>query len=168
MPTVHGAFLDDIWGFDNSYFNISPREAKSMDPQQRILLTTTQRALEDAGYVGDATPSFRKASMGCYIGLATGDYTENLRDDIDVFYSPGEINIAPSKSQYKFLTSDTSNRHLESISQWENIILLQTKRSIHCHRYSLFFFGSLNLPSLPGSAKRRLYSSNRWRSQCDM
>ncbi|KAL9583818.1 MAG: hypothetical protein Q9212_002491 [Teloschistes hypoglaucus] len=91
MPTRHGAFLDDIWGFDNTFFNISPREAKSMDPQQRILLSTTQRALEDAGYVGDATPSFQKASMGCYIGLATGDYTDNLRDDIDVFYSPGTL-----------------------------------------------------------------------------
>ncbi|KAL8719406.1 MAG: hypothetical protein Q9225_003591 [Loekoesia sp. 1 TL-2023] len=91
MPTRHGAFLDDIWGFDNTFFNISPREAKSMDPQQRILLSTTQKALEDAGYVGDATLSFQKASMGCYIGLATGDYTENLRDDIDVFYSPGTL-----------------------------------------------------------------------------
>jgi len=94
---MHGAFLDDIWGFDNSYFNISPREAKSMDPQQRILLTTTQRALEDAGYVSDATPSFRKASMGCYIGLATGDYTDNLREDIDVFYSPGKVYTLPLK-----------------------------------------------------------------------
>lgn len=90
MPTKHGAFLDDIWGFDNTFFNISPREAKSMDPQQRILLMTTQRALEDAGYVGDATPSFQKKTVGCYIGLATGDYTDNLRDNIDVFYSPGE------------------------------------------------------------------------------
>lgn len=28
--------------------------------------------------------------MGCYVGLATGDYTENLRDAIDVYYSPGQ------------------------------------------------------------------------------
>lgn len=62
-----------------------------MDPQQRILLHAAQEAFEDAGYVGDSSPSFQRASTGCYIGLATGDYTDNLRDDIDVFYSPGTL-----------------------------------------------------------------------------
>ena len=92
MAANHGAFIDDMWKFDNAFFNITPREAKSMDPQQRILLHTTQAALDDAGYVRDSTPSFQRATMGCYVGLATGDYTDNLRDDIDVFYSPGKSN----------------------------------------------------------------------------
>ena len=89
MPIKFGSFLDDIWTFDNGFFNVSPREAISMDPQQRILLHTTQAALDDAGYVKDSTPTFQRDSMGCYIGIATGDYTDNLRDSIDVFYSPG-------------------------------------------------------------------------------
>ena len=89
MPVQEGAFLEEIWGFDNSFFNISPREAKSMDPQQRIILSTTQAALEDAGYASDAITSFRRASIGCYIGIATGDYTDNLKNDIDAFCSPG-------------------------------------------------------------------------------
>ncbi len=88
MATRDGAFLDDIWTFDNAFFNITPREAKSMDPQQRILLHTAQSALDDAGYIPDATLTFQRKTMGCYIGVATGDYTDNLRDDIDVFYSP--------------------------------------------------------------------------------
>ncbi|KAK3695799.1 beta-ketoacyl synthase [Podospora appendiculata] len=91
MAAKHGAFLDDPFTFDNAFFNISPREAKSMDPQQRVLLHAAQEALEDAGYVEDASPSFQRASIGCFVGLATGDYTDNLRDDIDVFYSPGTL-----------------------------------------------------------------------------
>ncbi|KAK7978163.1 hypothetical protein PG988_005653 [Apiospora saccharicola] len=91
MHIKHGAFLEDPFTFDNAYFNISPREAKSMDPQQRVLLHAAQEALEDAGYVADSSPSFQRASTGCYIGLATGDYTDNLRDDIDVFYSAGTL-----------------------------------------------------------------------------
>ncbi|PCD27864.1 hypothetical protein FGRA07_03003 [Fusarium graminearum] len=91
MTTEHGAFLDDPFSFDNAFFNISPREAKSMDPQQRILLHTAQDALEDAGYVADSTPSSQRATTGCYIGLATGDYTDNLRDDIDAFYPSGTL-----------------------------------------------------------------------------
>lgn len=90
MDVSKGAFLDDVWKFDNSFFNISPREAQSMDPQQRIILTTTQAALEDAGYVADATPSFRRSSIGCYVGIATSDYVDNLRNNIDVYYSPGQ------------------------------------------------------------------------------
>ncbi|KAK3337599.1 hypothetical protein B0T19DRAFT_455496, partial [Cercophora scortea] len=91
MAARHGAFLDDPFTFDNAFFNISPREAKSMDPQQRVLLHAAQEALEDAGYVQDSSPSFQRVSMGCFVGLATGDYTDNLRDDIDVFYSPGTL-----------------------------------------------------------------------------
>lgn len=96
MHAKHGAFLDDIWAFDNTFFSISPREAKSMDPQQRLLLHTAQAALDDAGYVPDSTPSFQRTSMGCYIGLATGDYTDNLRDEIDAFYSPGNHPVTQS------------------------------------------------------------------------
>ncbi|KAM0211985.1 hypothetical protein ACHAQD_009974 [Fusarium lateritium] len=91
MPTRHGAFLEDPFNFDNAFFNISPREAKSMDPQQRVLLHAAQEALEDAGYVPDSTPSSQRATTGCYIGLATGDYTDNLRNDIDTFYPSGTL-----------------------------------------------------------------------------
>ena len=89
MPIKYGSFLDDVWNFDNAFFNVSPREATTMDPQQRILLHTTQAALDDAGYVRDATPSYQRETIGCWIGVATGDYPDNLRDSIDVYYSPG-------------------------------------------------------------------------------
>ncbi|KAK3315849.1 hypothetical protein B0H66DRAFT_559875 [Apodospora peruviana] len=91
MGTKYGAFMDDPFFFDNAFFNISPREAKSMDPQQRVLLHAAQEAFEDAGYVADSSPSEQRASTGCYIGLATGDYTANLTNDIDVFYSSGTL-----------------------------------------------------------------------------
>lgn len=89
MAARHGGFLDDIWTFDNAFFKVTPREAMSMDPQQRILLQTTQAALDDAGYVPDSTPTFQRTSIGCFVGAATEDYKDNLRDDIDVFYSTG-------------------------------------------------------------------------------
>ncbi|KAL9032823.1 MAG: hypothetical protein Q9180_006289, partial [Flavoplaca navasiana] len=87
MAARHGGFLDDIWTFDNAFFKVTPREAMSMDPQQRIFLQTTQAALDDAGYVPDSTPTFQRTSIGCFVGAATEDYKDNLRDDIDVFYS---------------------------------------------------------------------------------
>ncbi|KAK4174323.1 putative polyketide synthase [Triangularia setosa] len=91
-PTAnHGNFLDDAFRFDAAYFNISPREAKCMDPQQRLLLHVAAGALEDAGYSPNSTPTFIKDKFGVFVGVATGDYVDNLREDIDVYYSPGTL-----------------------------------------------------------------------------
>ena len=107
MKTHTGNFVDGVDEFDNKYvffnpdglgtsacrisrfFKISPREARSMDPQQRMLLHTAYEALEDSGYVPGSTPTFRPETFGCFIGVATHDYIQNLRDEIDVYYSTG-------------------------------------------------------------------------------
>ena len=60
-----------------------------MDPQQRILLQVAYQALEDSGYVPNSTRSFDTETFGCFIGAATLDYVQNLRNDIDVYYSTG-------------------------------------------------------------------------------
>ncbi|KAJ7613846.1 putative polyketide synthase [Mycena polygramma] len=91
MTARTGNFLDNVDEFDHRFFKISPREAKSMDPQQRILLHTAYAALEDSGYVPNATPTSRPEMFGCYIGVATGDYVQNLRDEMDVYYSTGTL-----------------------------------------------------------------------------
>jgi len=62
-----------------------------MDPQQRVMLQTAFRALEDSGYVPNSTPSNDRDTFGCWIGNATLDYPANMKDDIDVYYSPGML-----------------------------------------------------------------------------
>ncbi|WP_036722874.1 type I polyketide synthase, partial [Paenibacillus forsythiae] len=67
----HGSFLDGIDEFDPLFFNISGLEATYMDPQQRLFLEESWRALEDAGYAGDAMGNRR---CGIYVGSCGGDY----------------------------------------------------------------------------------------------
>jgi len=43
------ALVDDIASFDAGFFDVSPREAIQMDPQQRMFLEVAWEALEDAG-----------------------------------------------------------------------------------------------------------------------
>jgi acyl transferase domain-containing protein len=89
MNARFGNFLDDPDVFDNVFFRISPREARSMSPQQRIMLQVAYEAIEDAGYVPHSTPNFDPDTFGVYVGVATNDYVLNLRDNIDVYYSTG-------------------------------------------------------------------------------
>ncbi|CAB3773118.1 type I polyketide synthase [Paraburkholderia humisilvae] len=41
--------IDDIDSFDAGFFNVTPREAELLDPQQRVFLECAWHALEDAG-----------------------------------------------------------------------------------------------------------------------
>ncbi|MEQ6103289.1 SDR family NAD(P)-dependent oxidoreductase [Staphylococcus saccharolyticus] len=43
-------YLSDIDKFDPEFFNISPSEARAIDPDQRVMLENVQDALIDAGY----------------------------------------------------------------------------------------------------------------------
>lgn len=84
-----GNFLSNPAAFDNKFFNISPRAAEAMDPQQRILLHVAYEALENAGYVPDSTDSWKREDFGCFIGAATGEWADCLREQADLYHSTG-------------------------------------------------------------------------------
>ncbi|MDT3429207.1 acyl transferase domain-containing protein/acyl carrier protein/SAM-dependent methyltransferase [Paenibacillus forsythiae] len=69
----HGSFISDIACFDPLFFNISGTEAAYMDPQQRLFLEESWKALEDAGYAGAGLDG---SQCGVYVGYNIGDYAE--------------------------------------------------------------------------------------------
>ncbi|MYS81514.1 type I polyketide synthase [Embleya scabrispora] len=71
IGTHSGGFLDRLDLFDAPFFNISPKEARYIDPQQRIVLETAWQALEHAGI--DPTP-LRRGDGGVYMGVSSFDY----------------------------------------------------------------------------------------------
>ncbi len=71
-----GGFLPDAASFDPLFFNLSPREAELMDPQQRLFLMESWRALEDAGYSDRGLDAVR---CGVFVGCGASDYEHRLR-----------------------------------------------------------------------------------------
>ncbi|MBV9492826.1 MAG: enoyl-CoA hydratase/isomerase family protein, partial [Acidobacteria bacterium] len=57
--------------FDPLFFNISPTEAESIDPQQRLFLEACWHSIENAGY--DAR-RLSGSKCGVFVGCAFGDY----------------------------------------------------------------------------------------------
>src|ERR1700723_905269 len=56
--------LHDVDVFDAAFFNVYPKEAELMDPQQRLFLECSWEAIEDAGYAPMNCP----AMTGVYAG----------------------------------------------------------------------------------------------------
>ncbi|HEX8078667.1 MAG TPA: beta-ketoacyl synthase N-terminal-like domain-containing protein [Jatrophihabitans sp.] len=64
--TKHGAFLDDIAGWDAEFFGISPHEALRMDPHQRLLMELVCEGLDNAGLAASRVAGSR---TGVLVGL---------------------------------------------------------------------------------------------------
>ncbi|MBW8688280.1 SDR family NAD(P)-dependent oxidoreductase [Chitinophaga rhizophila] len=64
-----GGFLQDFQAFDPVFFNITPKEAISMDPQERIFLEICWQALEDAGYTKELLDKQHQRKVGVFAGI---------------------------------------------------------------------------------------------------
>ncbi|OBH33594.1 beta-ketoacyl synthase [Mycobacterium sp. E342] len=66
-----GGFLSGATMFDPEFFGISPREAVAMDPQQRVVLRVSWRALENSGINPDDLAGH---DVGCFVGASATGY----------------------------------------------------------------------------------------------
>ncbi|MFD5892377.1 SDR family NAD(P)-dependent oxidoreductase [Streptomyces sp. NPDC060366] len=75
MRCAQGGFLDKPDHFDAKFYNISPKEADYIDPQQRLALEVAWEALEDAGI--DPT-GLRHGDGAVYVAVSNMDYAAEM------------------------------------------------------------------------------------------
>ena len=82
--------IDNVKGFDYSFFGINPKAAALMDPQQRIFLEIAQEVLEQTGHL----PGKYKGITGVYAGCGNNTYyLNNVLSNPEMVEQVGAFNV---------------------------------------------------------------------------
>jgi amino acid adenylation domain-containing protein len=107
--------LEDIELFDAAFFGFSPREAETIDPQQRLFLECAWEAIENAGYDVERT----NGAVGIYAGSGMNNYfLDNIISNPELLKTVGsyQIRIANKNDHLATRTSYKLNLKGPSIS----------------------------------------------------
>lgn len=141
--------VPDIDQFDPLFFNISPLEAETMDPQQRLFLMEAWKALEDAGY---PRKKLNGLTCGVFVGTSQSDYLKiieggEVANPTDVFtgLSPS---ILASRISY-FLNLNGPSVSLDTACSSSLVAIHEACRSIQAGDSSLAIAGGVRLIMTP-------------------
>jgi len=102
IVTRYGGFVDHLQEFDAAFFGIAPKEAVSLDPQQRLLMEVSWEAMEHAGVVPE---QWAGRPVGVFVGISSNDYSQHLlqrpETDIDAYLATGNSHsVAAGRLSY--------------------------------------------------------------------
>lgn len=139
-----GGFVENIEQFDAGFFGITPREALSTDPQQRMTLETAWEAMENAGMRLDQISG---SNTGVFMGVLQHDYaTLQLNDlnDIDVYTGTGGTHsIIPNRLSY-FLNIKGPSIAVDTACSASLVALYLACTSLNRRECDLAFAGGVN------------------------
>ncbi|RSN26127.1 polyketide synthase [Amycolatopsis sp. WAC 01416] len=146
---IVGGFLDDVAGFDAEHFGITPREASTMDPQQRMLLEVAWAALEHAGI---APASLRGSRTGVFTGISTHDYGHLTMAgrEVDLWTATGAAgSISANRLSYVYDLRGPSMA-VDTACSSSLVAVHHAVRALRDGEADLALAGGVNLMLLPG------------------
>ncbi len=78
-----GGFLGGVDQFDPQFFNISPSEAKQINPEERLFLETAWNVFENSGYTRQTLQARYQNKVGVYVGVMYQHYHYYLQASTD-------------------------------------------------------------------------------------
>lgn len=149
MYTRWGGFLSDPGLFDAGFFGITPREARVMDPQQRVLLEVTWEALEDANILPEALSG---QPAGVFMGICSSDYAHRTLADamtVDAFAGAGAaLSIAANRLSY-FLNLKGPSLAVDTACSSSLVALHLAAQSLRRRESHVALVGAVNLVLKP-------------------
>ncbi|MEO3808343.1 SDR family NAD(P)-dependent oxidoreductase [Sphaerisporangium sp. B11E5] len=147
---VRAGFLDDVRSFDAALFGISPKEATTMDPQQRLFLQTVWRAIEDAGY----RPSeLAGTATGLFAGVSACDYDDLLREHgvpVEAHTASGVASCILANRVSHVLDLRGPSEAIDTACSSSLVALHRAVRAIEGGECSAAIAGGVNLTLSPG------------------
>ena len=143
--TRYGNFIDKIDKFDSSFFGLSPRESKAMDPQQRILMEVTLEALEDAGL---NLKELNNSPCGVFIGIGSHDYADvkgKTNSINDGYFATGNASSAASGRLSYFLGLTGPSMSIDTACSSSLVALHLACQSLRQKEVDVALSGGVNL-----------------------
>lgn len=156
LANYWGNFLRRPDEFDHLFFGVSGREAKSMDPQQRLVLQVAYEALESSGYCSLPTQQ-KMVDVGCYLGVGSVDYEENVAcHDANAFSATGTLRAFISGRISHFFGWTGPSITLDTACSSSAV-------AIHTASKVSYSMGSMSLRKLISGQRLFLLENAQWR-----
>lgn len=95
-----GGFIENVYKFDTMFFGISPKNAKIMDPQQRIFLEMAWHCIEDAGYSIERLHEKTNRNVGVFVGATWLEYMLHKLEEFDDIHPIAQLYHIPNRVSY--------------------------------------------------------------------
>jgi acyl transferase domain-containing protein len=145
INTRWGGFLEQVDGFDAGFFGISPVEAESMDPQQRLVLEVAWEAVENAGLAPDKLAG---SQTGVFLGISNSDYTKLICrnfSNITAYHNIGNLlSLHASRISY-LLDLRGPSVAVDTICSSALVAVHYACQSLHSGDTDLCIVGGINL-----------------------
>lgn len=149
LPTFWGNFIDHPDAFDHKFFGISGREAKSMDPQQRLALQVAYEALASSGYCSVSSATAPK-DVGCYLGVGAVEYEDNVASkDANAFAATGTLRAFISGRISHFFGFDGPSVTVDTACSSSAVAIHTACRALLGGECSMAIAGGVNVITSP-------------------
>ena len=139
-----GGFVDNINQFEPAFFGISPRQAKSIDPQQRMFLELSWEALEDACVPRKLVEN---SNTGVFAGVSNYDYGRMMScypETITAHSGIGTIQCMAANRLSYFLNLNGPSLAVDTACSSSLLSVHLAAQSLLCEECDLAIAGGVN------------------------